>query len=244
MFCKAFETIMRLTSGKDYDSVPILTMLASKWRPAKDQHTTPLNIAVINDDIDLMESLLKIPSIKESVNQPVREGKTAIFHASGPDVLLPLLKAGADMSHVDRTGQSCLATFAQSMNASIKHTEFHRNKHWPSTEIYQRHALNIRIYSDMLHICVLSGADPAARLNGDNAAALVEMVGQDCAEVLQTALAQRVKLENTINATRAAFYLGPFKSYLALLPKEIIDHIIILMRQPLEILIESLASSQ
>lgn len=242
MFCKAFKKIITFTVEEDYDVVPMLTTLASKWQPAENPITTPLVLAATSGDVTLVEALLQIPIIKESINRPVSGGNTAIFHANKPSILLSLLKAGADLNRTNDTGNTCFKVFAMSLSASRKYVEFHRSENWSSSDVYKYHDANIRIQRDMMQICVLYGADPTSQQAENASSSIMELIGEDCAGALQLLLDERLAIEARIAAVYEEFNLGVNESFIALLPPEIIEHLVMIMRKQPFIFAECIAS--
>jgi ankyrin repeat protein len=113
---RAADSLVDLVEAKNHDAAVALLGQGADVRARSADGTTALHWAVYNDDVDLVERLIRAKADVSAAND---YGATPMMQAAtvaDPVVLKALLKAGADVESPNAEGQTALMVVARSGN--------------------------------------------------------------------------------------------------------------------------------
>jgi ankyrin repeat protein len=113
---RAADSLVDLVEAKNHDAAVALLGQGADVRARSADGTTALHWAVYNDDVDLVERLIRAKADVSAAND---YGATPMMQAAtvaDPLVLKALLKAGADVESPNAEGQTALMVVARSGN--------------------------------------------------------------------------------------------------------------------------------
>lgn len=214
------ENLMMYLGEKEIgaDEMRAFLKISGHWKNKSSPEMSPLMIAVRQDHIDLIQELLKIPSIKKNINYSDGHSISAIHLAHSSSAVGLLIQHGANIALKTSDGRSCLHFVAEAMLPSLKHIERQRRETWPSDAEYMIHMEKLRRLSQLMRAYTAMGLDIfEASVIGSRP---IDQLPADFFWPLELTFKLRKATELEMKALAYEFSMSPHQSFIAWLPHE------------------------